>query len=187
LDFVKPEWLATAIYPYDPPLSPEGLKRSVFLAQKLGRLPIDLIFTSPFLRTIQTADPLARILQLPIRLEWGLCEWLCQDWTPAMPKTLSIDELRSDYPNIDLAYQSLVLPCYPETHEELDARTSILAHALVRNNAQNILAIAHKGSVLGMIAALTGNDAWRNYDLHCGEAIKLVRVDDEWRLEIVDW
>lgn len=104
-----------------------------------------------------------------------------------MPKTLSIDELRSDYPNIDLAYQSLVLPCYPETHDELDARTSILAHALVRNNAQNILAIAHKGSVLGMIAALTGNDAWQNYDLHCGEAIKLVRVDDEWRLEIVDW
>jgi broad specificity phosphatase PhoE len=186
LDFVQPEWFETALHPYDPPLSPEGVEMSISLARTLSREPIDLIFSSPFLRTVQTADPIARILELPIRVEWGLCEWLCQDWTTALPETLAIDKLKLDYPNIDLAYSSLVLPCYPETHEELDARLLTIANKLVQSNSQNILAIAHKGSVLGIIAILTGNAEWRNYNLLCGEIIKLVRVEGEWFSEIVN-
>ncbi len=175
LDFIQPEWFETALHPYDPPLSPEGIERSIALAKELSRAPIDLIYTSPFLRTVQTVDPLARILELPIRLEWGLCEWLCRDWTTALPETLTIDELRLDYPNIDPVYRSLVLPCYPETHVELDARLNIIADKLVLDPSRNILAIAHKGSVLGIVAALTGDDRWRTYELACGEVIKLVR------------
>ncbi len=186
LDFIEPDWFETAIYPYDPPLSVAGVERSIALAHELSRAPIEAIFTSPFLRTIQTVDPLARILGLPIRLEWGLCEWLCRDWTPALPKTMAIDELKLDYPNIDLTYQSLVVPCYPETPEELDARLIIIADKLVQNNCQNILAIAHKGSVLGIVAALTGDARWRAYDLACGEVIKLVRLENKWHSDIVD-
>jgi broad specificity phosphatase PhoE len=186
LDFIQPEWFETAIYPYDPPLSAEGLARSQSIAEELGQLSIDLIFTSPFLRTIQTVDPLARMLQLPIRLEWGLCEWLCQDWTSTLPETTPIDMLMVDYPNIDSAYQSLVVPCYPETPAELNARVKIISHRLVQHNSQNILAIAHKGSVLGLAAALTGNDVWRTYDLPCGGIIKLVRSEDRWLSSIVD-
>jgi broad specificity phosphatase PhoE len=186
LDFIQPEWFETAIYPYDPPLSAEGLARSQSIAEELGQLSIDLIFTSPFLRTIQTVDPLARMLQLPIRLEWGLCEWLCQDWTSTLPETTPIDMLMVDYPNIDSAYQSLVVPCYPETPAELNARVKIISHRLVQHNSQNILAIAHKGSVLGIAAALTGNDVWRTYDLPCGGIIKLVRSEDRWLSSIVD-
>ncbi len=186
LDFIQPEWFETALHPYDPPLSPEGVERSIALARELSRAPIESIFSSPFLRTIQTADPLARILELPIRLEWGLCEWLCPDWTTALPETLAIDKLKSDYPNIDLAYKSLVVPCYPETPAELDARLNIIADKLVLSNSQNILAIAHKGSLLGIVAILTGNAEWRNYNLLCGETIKLERCEDRWLSEIVD-
>jgi broad specificity phosphatase PhoE len=186
LDFIQPEWFETAIYPYDPPLSAEGLARSQSIAEELGQLSIDLIFTSPFLRTIQTVDPLARMLQLPIRLEWGLCEWLCQDWTSTLPETTPIDMLMVDYPNIDSAYQSLVVPCYPETPAELNARVKIISHRLVQHNSQNILAIAHKGSVLGIAAALTGNDVWRTYDLPCGGIIKLIRSEERWLSSIVD-
>jgi broad specificity phosphatase PhoE len=186
LDFIQPEWFETALHPYDPPLSPEGVEMSIALAQELSRAPIDLIFSSPFLRTIQTADPIARILELPIRLEWGLCEWLCRDWTTALPETLAIDKLKLDYPNIDLTYKSLVVPCYPETPDELDTRLHIITDKLVQNNSQNILAVAHKGSVLGITAILTGNAEWLNYNLLCGEAIKLVRVEDKWLSEVVD-
>ncbi|MFM2302956.1 MAG: hypothetical protein RLZZ135_359 [Cyanobacteriota bacterium] len=187
LDFVRPEWFETATYPYDPPLSVEGLARSIVIAERLSQLSIDLIFTSPFLRTIQTVDPLAQKLGLPIRLEWGLCEWLCQDWTSALPETTPLDTLMIDYPNIDSAYQSLVIPCYPETQAELDARIHILTQKLVCSHSQNMLAIAHKGSVLGIAAALTGDDVWRTYDLPCGAIIKLVRSEQRWRSSIVDW
>jgi broad specificity phosphatase PhoE len=180
LDFIEPEWFDGAIYPYDPPLSQQGLDRAVCLAQQLSQIPIDQIFTSPFLRTIQTADPLANLLKLPIRLEWGLCEWLCQDWTPELPKTTPIDELLQYYPNIDISYKSLVMPCYPETTEALNIRIDTITHKLIQDNHEHMLAIAHKGSILGIVAALTGNDDWRTYDLPCGGIIKLVYNRDRW-------
>ncbi len=181
LDFVQPEWFETATYPYDPPLSSVGLNSAIKLAHQLGQLPIQRIFTSPFLRTIQTADPLARRLKIPIQMEWGLCEWLCQDWTPALPDVTPIEDLMKDFPAIDCTYQSLVTPCYPETHEELDARIKIIARKLIQNNSENILVIAHKGSVLGITAELTGDSYWRTYDLACGGIIKLVQIDRDWQ------
>ncbi len=180
LDFVRPEWFDTAIYPYDPPLSELGYSQAIALADRLSQVRIDRIFTSPFLRTIQTADPLARILQLPIQLEWGLCEWLCADWTRSFPTTTPLAQLKEDYHSIDLAYDSLVIPPYPETLEELSLRMTMLSLELIQANPeQNLLIIAHKGSTLGMVAALTGDDTWLNYDLQCAESIQLVHQGSE--------
>ncbi|WP_310485656.1 histidine phosphatase family protein [Chamaesiphon sp. VAR_48_metabat_403] len=180
LDFTEPEWFESAIYPYDPPLSLQGVEQAEALAVKFSSVPIDSIFTSPFLRTIQTVDPLVRLLQLPIRLEWGLCEWLCQDWTTELPKTTPMADLLGCYPNIDGDYQSLVMPCYPETIAALNIRLNTIAHKLIQSKKDRILAIAHKGSVLGIASALTGNDDWRTYDLPCGGIIKLVSDGEIW-------
>lgn len=181
LDFVEPEWFETARYPYDPPLSSLGFSSAAALATELGEVRFDRIFTSPFLRTIQTADPLARLLQIPIQLEWGLCEWLCEDWSPALPTTMPIEQSIQDYPQIEHTYQSLVIPSYPETLEKLDTRTAIIAQKLVQSNAQNILVIAHKGSILGITAALTGKSDWRSYNLPCTGMIKLVGDGNSWQ------
>ena len=180
LDFIQPEWFDTALYRYDPPLSPQGLDRAISLALEFSHIPLDRIITSPFLRTIQTAAPLARLLDLPIQLEWGLCEWLCQDWTLEFPETTPIDELVNDYPNVNAVYRSLVLPCYPETLKELNIRTGMIAHELVQANYGNVLAIAHKGSILGILAALTGESQWQTEDLPCGGMVKLVYADGRW-------
>lgn len=180
LDFIQPEWFETALCPYDSPLAAIGFDRAASLAHELSQAPVGQIFASPFLRTIQTAAPLARLLELSIQLEWGLCEWLCQDWTTAFPATMPIDELIMDYP-INQGYQSLVLPSYPETAVEMQKRTKIIAHKLVQSTAENILVIAHKGSILGIAAALTENNGWLTQELPCGERIELVRDGDIWR------
>jgi broad specificity phosphatase PhoE len=186
-DFVQPEWFETATYPYDPPLSPQGFEQAAKLVEKFSSIAIDRIYTSPFLRTIQTANPLARSLQLPIQLEWGLCEWLCQSWTSELPQTTPIHELVVDYPEIDATYQSLVVPCYPETIAELDTRITMLADKLSQdNNDQHLLVIAHKGSALGIAKALTAESRWQNYDLACGEMIKLTNLDGRWRSDLID-
>jgi broad specificity phosphatase PhoE len=185
-DFVQPEWFETATYPYDPPLSPQGFDQAANLVEKFSSITINRIYTSPFLRTIQTADPLARSLQLSVQLEWGLCEWLCQEWTSELPKTTPINKLTIDYPYINVNYLSLVMPCYPETTKELDARITMLADKLIQGNDENILVIAHKGSVLGLTAALTRENSWENYDLACGEIIKLVCTDGCWHSDLID-
>jgi broad specificity phosphatase PhoE len=186
-DFVQPEWFETATYPYDPPLSPQGFDQAANLVEKFSSIAIDRIYTSPFLRTIQTADPIARSLRLSIQLEWGLCEWLYQAWTSELPKTTPINRLITDYPYIDTTYQSLVMPCYPETTEQLDVRIAMLADKLSQcNDDQHIVAIAHKGSVLGIAQALTGESSWRTYDLGCSEIIKLVCLDGRWHSSLID-
>jgi broad specificity phosphatase PhoE len=183
LDFVRPEWFDTAIYPYDPPLSELGKSQAIALAERLSQVSLARIFTSPFLRTIQTADPLARLLQLPIQLEWGLCEWLCKDWTRSFPTTTPLAQLKEDYHSIDLDYDSLVIPPYPETLEELSSRMTMLSLKFIQANPKhNLLIIAHKGSTLGMIAALTGDDTWLNYDLQCAGLIQLVHQGSESRV-----
>jgi broad specificity phosphatase PhoE len=186
LDFIHPQWFNDATYPYDPPLSEEGFDRADALITVFDRIPIERIWTSPFLRTIQTAAPLARQRDLPIQLEWGLCEWLCQDWTSELPETTPVDELLRNYPNIDVACKSLVLPCYPETIDELDARLHNIAYKLLLDNCQHQLAIAHKGSILGIAAALTGEAQWRTYDLPCGGIVKLVRDRERWHSSVVE-
>lgn len=186
MDFIEPDWFNVTVYPYDPPLSEEGYDRANSLVAAFAQIPIDRIWTSPFLRTIQTAAPLAKQRNLPIQLEWGLCEWLCQDWTAGLPETTPVDELLPSYPNIDAAYKSLVLPCYPETIDELDARLTSIAHKLIHHNCQHLLAIAHKGSVVGIAAALTGDAGWLAYDLPCGGIIKLVGDRQQWHSSVVE-
>ena len=57
---------------------------------------------------------------------------------------------------------------------------------IIQCNSKHILAIAHKGSVLGIAAALTGDDFWRTYDLACGGIIKLVLTEGGWVSSFVD-
>lgn len=179
LDFVQPEWFDTAIYPYDPPLSELGQSQANALAEQLKDEQIDRIYCSPFLRTIQTAHPLAQILELPIHLEWGLCEWLCADWSPSLPNLNPVAESMRSHPRIDDRYESVINPSYPETLDELSLRTSMVANQLVQSNFQNILMIAHKGSTLGIVAALTGDLTWLSQDLQCAGLVKLVRKDQD--------
>jgi broad specificity phosphatase PhoE len=187
LDFSNPEWFDTARYRYDPPLSPLGLERAKLLGTKFKDVEIERIYTSPFLRTIQTAAPIAVARQRPIQLEWGLCEWLCREWTSEFPETTPVDELRACYPNIDRNYASLVTPRYPETVEELDLRVDNISYQLAQSKSTQQLAIAHKGSVLGIAAALTKDLTWRSFDLPCGGIIKLEWVEGErWHSQIVE-
>ena len=52
---------------YNPPLSEVGMKRALVLADSLQTKSIDRIYSTHFIRTESTAQPLANQLSLPIR------------------------------------------------------------------------------------------------------------------------
>ena len=63
----------------DPPLTARGVAMAEEAANRIAELqdkehPIYAIYCSPYVRCIQTAVPIARKLQLPIRIETGLSE-----------------------------------------------------------------------------------------------------------------
>jgi probable phosphoglycerate mutase len=56
------------------PLSPLGRRQSEAVAAALAGEPIEAVYSSPLLRAVQTAEPLARVLNLEIRVLPGLIE-----------------------------------------------------------------------------------------------------------------
>jgi len=64
-------------------LSDHGRDQAARVAQRLVALPVTAIYSSPLERTIQTADPTAQDLGLPIYREPGLLEGDFGDWTGA--------------------------------------------------------------------------------------------------------
>jgi len=86
IDFVNP---SGSILLSDATIHPfRGWRGAVPLGQRLKREGIAHIFASPFLRTVQTANQIAEALDLPIKLESGLSEWLNSAWMTAARKTV---------------------------------------------------------------------------------------------------
>lgn len=148
IDFVNPEWFNTAERRYDPHLSEDGVVQAQELATRLAKEPIEHIFVSPFLRTVQTAHKIANVLHLPLKLEPGLSEWLNPEWMDAMPERLPPTQLAQRYPIIDLNYQPCLEPTYPETRDEMIERAGETARRIVKRYDGNLLFVGHGASVV---------------------------------------
>ncbi|MDP8963846.1 MAG: histidine phosphatase family protein [Cyanobacteriota bacterium] len=182
LDFVNPEWFNTAERPYDPPLSEDGVVQANQLGQRLVGEGIRHIFASPFLRTVQTANFVADALDLPIKLESGLSEWLNPAWMQTNPERLSMQELQELFPRIDPSYTSRVIAHYPETSEKVLERTAETAKRLMTEFSEDILLVGHGASVVGVTQGLVGGTPEVNASLCC--LVKLVRQEQEWVMEL---
>jgi broad specificity phosphatase PhoE len=185
LDFVNPDWFLTAERRYDPPLSDDGMVQAQQLARRLKRENIAHIFASPFLRTVQTANAVAEMLNLPIKLETGLSEWLNPAWMTEEPERLSTPALAKLFPRIDTSYTSRIAAKYPETHEKVRERSGQTARCLATEFfPEDILLMAHGASVLGGAMGLVGEIAKTEVKASLCSLVKVVREDPEWLLEL---
>ncbi|MCC5656156.1 histidine phosphatase family protein [Nostoc sp. XA010] len=185
LDFVNPDWFLTAERRYDPPLSDDGMVQAQQLAKRLKGEKITHIFASPFLRTVQTANAVAEMLNLPIKLETGLSEWLNPVWMTEEPERLSTPGLAELFPRIDTSYTSRIAAKYPETHEKVRERSGQTARCLATEFfPEDILLIAHGASVLGGAMGLVGEIAKTEVKASLCSLVKVVREDPEWLLEL---
>ncbi|MFB8790072.1 MAG: histidine phosphatase family protein [Potamolinea sp.] len=182
LDFVNPEWFNTAERPYDPPLSSDGLVQAKQLGKRLVGEGIVHIFASPFLRTVQTAYQVAEALDLSIKLELGLSEWLNPAWMTSDPERMPIELLQEKFPRIDSSYTSRVIACYPETNEMVLERTAQTARLLTAEFSEDMLLVGHGASVVGTTQGLLGGTPEINASLCC--LVKLVHQQQKWLMEL---
>jgi broad specificity phosphatase PhoE len=181
LDFVNPEWFNTATRRYDPPLSDNGFIQAVELGQRLKSEKIQHLFVSPFLRTIQTANEVAQIINLPIKLEAGLGEWHNSEWMTESPEIHPQELLATEYLAIDWSYQSQIDPIYPETKADVNRRTAATVKQLLSQYNEDILIVGHGASVFGVTQGLVANIPEAKVAL-CS-LTKVVRDGDNWNLE----
>lgn len=180
LDFIDLDWFNQAERPYDPPLAPEGEIQAQELGNRLKSESIKHIFVSPFLRTVQTAHIVADILDLPIKLEAGLSEWLNPDWMDEDPERLPINTLAEQYPRIDLSYQSRVIPQYPETVEQMYSRVAATAQELVEQCSEDLLIVGHGASVMGTAKALVPESPEIQANFCC--LVQIERREQVWEM-----
>jgi broad specificity phosphatase PhoE len=154
LDFVQPEWFNTAAYPFDPPLSARGWQQILELTPKLLHLPFDRLYSSPYLRALQTAYPLSRAWDLKICIEGGLREWLNPEWSPSLPQTWPLANKMAQVPGIDVNYVGSFNPQYPESIAALNARAIQVTEQLIVNTPDRTVIVAHRHTLSSMLTAL---------------------------------
>jgi probable phosphoglycerate mutase len=86
-DFVKKHRLAGRLAGVN--LNEKGRQQAQAIAEKLATAPIKAIYSSPLERALQTAEPLAQALNLPVITRPGLIETDPGDWTGQSFKKLA--------------------------------------------------------------------------------------------------
>eukprot|EP00413_Alexandrium_margalefii_P045671 CAMPEP_0204596624 /NCGR_PEP_ID=MMETSP0661-20131031/53344_1 /ASSEMBLY_ACC=CAM_ASM_000606 /TAXON_ID=109239 /ORGANISM="Alexandrium margalefi, Strain AMGDE01CS-322" /LENGTH=205 /DNA_ID=CAMNT_0051607243 /DNA_START=28 /DNA_END=642 /DNA_ORIENTATION=+ len=143
----------------DPHLSPSGEQGALELALRMKEInaetPISHVVSSPFVRCVQTARPVAEVLGLPIKIEPGICEVL----TTFPPGFLDASELLKQFEVVDTSYAPAV------TRDRLSAefgdgqaarRAAEAARAVRERLDGRILFVGHGASCLGIAEAFGG-------------------------------
>jgi broad specificity phosphatase PhoE len=187
-DFVDPSWASRAARPEEPPLAPRGVAQARALARRLRGEHIAHVFSSPFLRCVQTAQHVAAALDLRIKIEPGLSEWLSPAWFPQPPKLLSLDELARRFPRVDRTYRARGSAQYGESGDAALERSGATARRLVDEFRGHLLLVGHGASVLGATVGLLGVDvdAVRPAlgSMPYAGIVKLVQHSATWALEL---
>jgi broad specificity phosphatase PhoE len=180
LDGVDPHWAATAERPFDPPLTPDGLQQAQQTAERLAGRGILHVFCSPFLRTLQTATAIADVLDLPIKVEHGACEWLHEDWFTAPPTFAALPHVAEAFPRVDTSYESRVVPHGLETWEQCQSRNGRMTRAVLAAFPTPILIVGHGVQMTECPRELLANPAHLSRWPLCS-VTKLVRRNGRWR------
>ena len=179
-DTGNPHWRTQATYPDDPDLSPQGHAQAQRLGQFFADHPLDHIFSSPFLRAISTAWPVAQRQQLPIKLEDGLGEFLNIETFPTPPQRHDRTTIAQRFPLIDPDYQSRLTPTFPEEDLAAIARASQVAAQLVQEFPGNLLMVGHGASVWGATWGILPDHPEIQCDL--GAIIEIRQTPTGWEL-----
>ncbi len=181
-DFDDPQWAAGSPRPYDPPLSEDGRRQARTMADRLVIESIDHLFSSPFLRCVETAAAIATQSNLAIKLEVGLSEWLNADWFPKPPVLLPVADLVRRYPQVDAAYRSRGTARYGESGDAALQRSGDTARTLAAEFNGNLAMVGHGASVLGAMTALLEIAPKDAIDVGYGGLIGLVHRGGRWRM-----
>ncbi len=179
-DFIDPNWYKTNDNPWDPPLSEDGLLQAKELGERLQREPIDHLFVSPFLRTVQTALEVQKSVKLPIQVENGLSEHLQN-----FPLDFDVPALhvkrQESYPQLETAISSKCLPAIPEAPYQVNERMNVVLNHLLKTYEGNLLVISHASPVVRGAWALSGDTSSKH--LHVAGFYQLEQnVEGGWKI-----
>ena len=182
IDAVVKDWKLLPGCPGSLYLSPHGIEQARALARRLAGEQIGRIFASPFYRTVQTANVIAELLDAPVCIERGVCEFLQPRYFPGPMVVPLPEELAKTFKKVDLSYRSMMDPQPPETQEDCHRRAGQAVARLVAACADDFLVVSHGQPIRGMVYELLGASPELNASVECG-LTQLVYAPEGWRLK----
>jgi len=165
-------WKSPTGLPRDPPLTASGEVQAEELKSYFLSLPEEErptgIFSSPYYRCLQTSQPIARALNIPIYIEHGIAEW----YTPVTPGTGlhprpgSSEYLKSLFPEVNTAsWPTLLYPSrkgetIQQVHDRVDTFALAFLPALERRltgKHQRLLLITHAATAIALVRSFVGD------------------------------
>ena len=132
------------------PLTKEGLDNSIKLIKILKGQDINKIYSSPFIRTIQTVYPYAKETNKKINLEYSLSEIQHPHIIPLKSYQVSLPQYIAESFNYNPKYTSIFDPndhTYPEDEKCVEKRVKKFISRIVNdmiNNDCNIVLVTHQ-------------------------------------------
>ena len=156
-DVGKEAWEGLAQVVNDPVLSDLGRLQAeqtaaaIYAAATAAGQPVTRVLTSPFVRCVQTADPIAGRFGTELLLDDSLFEVV---WTK---ENFSVTERAKYFPRISLAYKSEPRP-EPEESFPAEAMLRYGRAAMTLSSkfpGENIVLVSHAAGVSAIVSALT--------------------------------
>jgi broad specificity phosphatase PhoE len=170
------------------PLTFLGLQRANELVPILDECNIDLIISSPFIRTLQTIYPYSSHKNIKINLEYGLSDIHHPDIIPKKSVGINLPEYLCLKYNYNCVYQSIIPHTkikYPETFNDITARIKKILSIIINkyhNSKANIILVTHQSICCAILQIMNDsklfNDTINTYTLHNYEKGKLSLVYD---------
>ena len=162
------------------PLTLKGLQNSQKLIPILKDCKINLIFSSPFIRTLQTIYPYVKTNKLNINVEYGLSELHHQDIIPKNAVGINLPEYIAELFNYNPKYKSIISSQdikYPESMLESLQRTIKFIRELIEKYYTtdfNILLVSHQTICINILNLV--NKKYKNINTESYEKGKLCLV-----------
>ena len=181
------------------PLTQKGLENSIELIDKLRENKINLIFSSPFIRTLQTIYPYSEKYKVNINLEYSLAEFQHDEIIPKRSYTVRLPEYLAKDFNYNSEYNSEFEPenfNYPEKIEDIKKRVKRFFSNMIRNYHDkdvNILIVTHQlpCNILSKLAyekRSINTDSEYSLDVNYPTgALTKIFEDNKWKFDTINW
>ena len=188
------------------PLTKNGLEKSVKISEVLKKINIDNIYSSPYIRTLQTVYPYSKDNRLPIKLDYSLTELYQSDNIPKKSYSVTLPEYIAESFNYDDSYTSSIKPTeiqFPESITNFKKRVKNFLNEIIINNHKTdktIILVTHQGviNVINNIIKkskttdvdkkLDANSTVKDNEFKYPKgAITKVFEDNKWTFEKINW
>ena len=178
------------------PLTSTGLERSELLVDILKKHKINKIYSSPFIRTLQTINPYCSKYDLKVNLEYSLSEIQHPLIIPEKSYQVRLPTYMANSFNCNEKYKSLLDPLehvYPEDENNVSKRVRKFLNTLLTNKLEkndNIIIVTHQVVCNEILKISTKK--MRGINIHSSfnyprGALTQVFDKDEWLFEPINW